>query len=67
MLIIRRIRPCPNACGVLPSVELRRELSHDAAPQDHSQPQPTRPGRNPHVAEHGLIFLMMGITMPETC
>ena len=38
-----------------------------AAPQDHSQPQPTYPGRTPHVVEHGLILLMMGIIMSETC
>ena len=49
MPIIRRIRPCPTACGVLPRcvgcglVELHR----DAASQDHSQPQPTHPGRTP--------------------
>ena len=53
MPIIRRIRPCPTAC--------------DAAPQDHSQPQPTHPGRTPHAVRHGLILLMMGIMMPETC
>ena len=39
----------------------------DAAPQDHSQPQPTHPGRTPHAGGHGLILLMMGIMMPETC
>ena len=41
--------------------------AHDAVPQDHSQPQPTHPGRTPHAVGHGLIFLMMGIMMPETC
>jgi len=40
---------------------------HKAASQDHSQPQPTHPGRTPHAVEHGLILLMMCITMPETC
>jgi len=86
MPIIRRIKPYPTACGVLPGcvgcglVELRREqcalcesyvhtvhTAHDAAPQDHSQPQPTHPGRTSHVVGHGLILLMMGIMMPETC
>jgi len=70
MPIIRRIRPCPTACGVLSGcvgcgcVELGR---HDAAPQDHSEPQPTHPDRTPHAVGHGLILLMMGIIMPETC
>ena len=41
--------------------------AHDAAPQDHSQPQPTHPGRTPHAVGHGLILLMMGIMMPEIC
>jgi len=41
--------------------------AHDAVPQDHSQPQPTHPGRTPYAAVHGLILLMMGIMMPETC
>ena len=27
----------------------------------------THPGRTPHAAGHGLILLMMGIMMPETC
>jgi len=94
MPIIRRIRQCPTACGVLPGcvgcgvVELRREqcalcesycstqsnsnfhtvhTAHDAAPQHHSQPQPTHPGRTLHAVGHGLILLMMGIMMPETC
>ena len=41
--------------------------AHDAASQDHSQPQPTHPYRTPHVVGHGLILLVMGIMMPETC
>ena len=41
--------------------------AHDAAPQDHSQPQPTHPGRTPHTVGHGLILLMMDIMMSETC
>jgi len=44
-----------------------RARVHDAAPQDHSQPQPTHPGRTPHAVGYGLILLMMGIMMPETC
>jgi len=75
MLIIRRIRPCPSACGVLPGCVGCGWLwscgaaswAHDAAPQDHSQPQPTHPGRTSHAVGHGLILLMMGIMMPETC
>ena len=35
--------------------------------RSHSQPQPTHPGRTPHAVGHGLILLMMGIMMPETC
>jgi len=34
---------------------------------DHSQPQPTHPSRTPHAVGHGLVLLMMGIMMPETC
>ena len=41
--------------------------AHNAAPQDHSQPQPTHTDRTPHAVRHGLILLMMGIMMPETC
>ena len=40
---------------------------HDTSPQDHSQPQPTHPGRTPHAVGHGLILLMKSIMMPETC
>jgi len=73
MPIITRIRLCPTACGVLPEcVESNRNFytvhtAHDAAPQDHSQPQPTHPGRTLHAVRHGPILLMMGIMMPETC
>jgi hypothetical protein len=52
MSIIRRIRPCPTACGVLPGCV-------------HTQP--THPGRTPHAVGHGLILLMMDIMMAETC
>jgi len=82
--IIRRTRPCPTACGVLPGCvgcgllwscgaaswavcTVWMHAAHDAAPQDHSQPQPTHPGRTPHAVGHGLVLLMMGIMMPETC
>ena len=41
--------------------------AHDATPHDHSEPQPTHPRRTPHAVAHGLILLMMGIMMPETC
>jgi len=41
--------------------------AYDAAPQDHSQPQPTHPGRTPYAAGRGPILLMMGIMIPETC
>jgi len=61
MPIIRRTRPCHTASSVQPV-----HVAHDAAPQDHSQPQPTHPGRTPHAVWHGLILLMMGIMMPET-
>jgi len=71
MPIIRSIKPCPTACGVLPGCVgcgwLWSSGAHDAGPQDHSQPQATNPGRTPHAVGHGLILLMMGITMPETC
>jgi len=89
--IIRRIRPCITAYGVLPGCVGCGWLwscgagslavctvwkllfdpfhtvhtAHDAAPQDHSQP--THPGRTPHAVGHGLILLMMGIMIPETC
>jgi len=82
MPIIRGTRPCTAACGVLPgrvgcgwlwSVTVRHSnfhtvhTAHDAAPQDHNQPQPTHPGRTPHSAGHGLVLLMTGIMMSETC
>jgi len=90
MPIIRGIRPCATACGVLLGFVGCDRLwscgaaswavctvwkllydsvytAHDAAPQDHSRPQPTHPGRTPHAVAHGLILLMMGIMMPETC
>ena len=41
--------------------------AQDAGPQEHSQPQPTHPGRTPHAVGHGFILLMMGIMIPETC
>jgi len=41
--------------------------AHDTAPQDHSQPQPTHPGRTLHAVRHSLILLMMSIMMHKTC
>jgi len=41
--------------------------AHDAAPQDNSQPEPIHPGGTPLAVGHGLVLLMMGIMMPETC
>ena len=81
MPIIRRKRPCTTACGILLSCVGCGWLwfcgdaswaactvwAHGTAPQDHSQPQPTHPYRTPHAVGHGLILLMMGIMMPETC
>jgi len=96
MPIIRRTKPCPTACCVLPGcvgrgwpwscgaaswavctvwklLQYRNSnfhtvhAAHDAAPQDHSQPRPTHPGRTLHAVGHGLILLMMSIMMPETC
>jgi len=87
--IIRRIRPCTTAYGVVhwlcwlwlavvvwSCVVIRVHCvnsnfhtvhtAHHAAPQDHSQPQPTHPGRTTHAVGHGLILLMMGIMMSET-
>jgi len=51
MPIIRRIRPCPTACGVLPGCVGCGWLWCTT----------------PHAVGHGLILLMMGIMMPETC
>ena len=49
-----------------------QQLSHSAHGLRRSStrpqpPQPTHPGRTPHAVGHGLILLMMGIMMPETC
>jgi len=55
MPIIRRIRPCTTAYGVLQWL---------AAPHNHSQHNKCR---TPYAVVHGLILLMMGIMMPETC
>jgi hypothetical protein len=49
------------------SVVSRVHTAHSAAPQDHSQTQPTHPGRTQHAVGHGFILLMMSIMMPETC
>ena len=38
--------------------------AYDPAPHNHSQHNQCR---TPHVVIHGLVHLMMGIMMPETC
>ena len=53
--------------SLYPSSVCTVHTAHDAAPQGHSHPQPTHPGRTPYTVIHGLILLMMGIMMPETC
>jgi len=74
MPIIRRIRPRPTACGVLHWV-CRLWLAvvlwscvvscvHTAHTANHSLHAQCR---TPHAVGHGLILLMMGIMMPETC
>ena len=90
MPIVRRIRPCPAACGVLPgrvgygwlwlcgavswavcavwNSNFHTVLTaHDAVSHNQSQPQPTHPDRTPHAVVHGIILLMIGIMMPESC
>ena len=71
MPIIRRIRPCPTACGgVLPGCVGCGLVELCALCESYStRPQPTtatHPSRTPHAVGHGLI-LLMGIMMPETC
>jgi len=51
MPIVRRTRPCITAYGVLYSI----------AHSQHNQ------CRTPYAVIHGLVLLMMGIMMPETC
>jgi len=80
MPITRRIILCTTACGVLPGcvgcgwsravyftqcTQLTTQLHTTTA--NHSQPQPTHPGRTPHAVGHCLILLMMVIMMPEIC
>jgi len=38
--------------------------AHDAAPHNNSQHNQCR---TPYAVVHGLVLLMMGIMMPETC
>jgi len=61
------MRCSASVCRLWVAVVLWSCVVHEAAPQDHSQPQPTHPGRTPHAVGHGLILLMMGVMMPETC
>jgi len=64
MPIIRRTRPCTTESNSnLHTVH----TAYDPAPHNRSQPQPTHPGRTPHAVVQGLVLLMMGIMMPETC
>ena len=67
--IIRRIRPCPTACGVLSGCvgggwlwSCGAALYNTTA--NHSQHNQCR---TPHAVGHGLVLLMVGIMMPETC
>jgi len=68
MPIIRRTRPCTTAYGVL-LCALGRKLcivhtAYDPASHNHSQHNQCR---TPYAVIHGLVLLMMGIMMPETC
>ena len=80
MTIIRRIRQCPTACGVLPGCvgcgwlwlavvvwSCVVSCVHCVKYTARLQPQPTQPGRTPHAVVHSIILLVMGIMMPETC
>jgi len=67
MTIITRTRPCITAYGVLYWLNSNLHTVHtayDPAPHNHSQHNQYR---TPHAVIHGLVFLMMGIMMPETC
>jgi len=41
--------------------------AHSAPPHNHSQPQPAQTVQNTICGSTGLVLLMMGIMMPETC
>jgi len=58
---------CSCVLSCVHCVKFTVHTAQDAAPQDHSQPQPTHSGRTSHAVGHGLVLLMMGIMMPETC
>jgi len=62
-----RLWSCGAVCTVWQLLFDTAHTVHNGAPQDHSQPQPTHPGRTSHAVGHSLILLMMGIMMPETC
>jgi len=69
MHIIRRIRPCPTVCGVLPGCVGCGSawMWINADPQDQSQPWPTQTVQNTACRRQGLILLTMCIMMPEIC
>jgi len=83
MTIIRKTRPCNTAYGVLHWLcwlwcgaglqvvctvwSLLFDTVHtayDPAPHNHSQHNQCR---TPYAVVYGLVLLMMGIMMPETC
>jgi hypothetical protein len=66
MPIIRRVRPCPTACGVPHWVCW---LWSCGAARNSTSPQPTSlhtQCRTPHAVGLRLTLLLMGIMMPET-
>ena len=62
MPIIGRIRPNCRTVNFTQCTQLTTQLHMTTA--NHSL---HTPGRTAHAVGHGLILLMMGITMPETC
>ena len=64
MPIIRRTRPCITAYGVLYWLCW---LWLCGAGSQACDPAPYNQYGTPYVVVHGLILLMMGIMMPETC
>ena len=73
MPIIRRTRPCTTAYGVLHCTRnsnyVYYALPHNKTLQlSHLKFFPLLlQCRTPHAVVHGLVLLMMGIMMPETC
>jgi len=82
MPIIRRTRPCTTAYGVLQwlcwlwlcgagsqavwRLQWPSHSAHRLRPSS-TQPQPAQPVQNTICSSTGLVLLMMGIMMPETC